>query len=116
MAAFKTAREDQFGAFGTHAFDTVLGARNQMHKSLRASDIEATLSKLESVKRTRFMNELSRQLDTNPKFRTLAPDLRQKIRIAIADEPFKGVNLKDCASQTKLAHLAVKRIDDAIRD
>ena len=116
MAAFKAALEKEYGVFGTHAFDTVLGARSQMHMSLRASDIKATLSKLESVKQTRFVNELGRQLDTNPKFRTLSQNLRQEIRTAISHEPFKGVNLKDCASQTKLARLAVKRLNDEIRD
>ena len=48
MAAFKAALEKEYGVFGTHAFDTVLGARAQMHKSLRASDVTATLSKLET--------------------------------------------------------------------
>ena len=35
MAAFKAALEKEYGVFGTHAFDTVLGARQQLHKSLR---------------------------------------------------------------------------------
>ncbi len=32
MAAFKAALEKKYGVFGTHAFDTVLGARQQLHK------------------------------------------------------------------------------------
>ena len=116
MAAFKAALENEYGVFGTHAFDTVLGARSQLHKSLRACDVKAALSKLDTVKQTRFIGELNRQLDTNPKFRTLSPELRQKIRTAIANEPFKGVDPKTCKTQAELSHLAVKRLDDAIHD
>ena len=81
MAAFKAALEKEYGVFGTHAFDTVLGARSQMHKS-----------------------------------RMLSPELRQKIRTAIASEPFKGVDPKACKSQADIAHMAVKRLNDAIHD
>ena len=116
MAAFKAALEKEYGVFGTHAFDTVLGARSQMHKSLRACDVKAALSKLDSVKQMRFAGELSRQLDTNPKFRMLSPELRQEIRTAIASEPFKGVDPKACKSQADIAHMAVKRLNDAIHD
>ena len=115
MDAFKAALEKEYGVFGTHAFDTVLGSRLQMGKSLRACDVKATLSKLDSVKETRFYGELNRQLDTNPKFRTLSPELRQKIRTAVADEPLKGVDPKKCQSQAELARLAVKRLDAAIQ-
>ena len=116
MAAFKAALEKEYGVFGTHAFDTVLGARSQMHKSLRACDVKAALSRLDSVKQMRFVGELNRQLDTNPKFRSLSPELRQKIRTAIASEPFKGVDPKACKSQADLSRLAVKRLNDAIHD
>ena len=116
MAAFKAALEKEYGVFGTHAFDTVLGARSQMHKSLRACDVKAALSKLDSVKQMRFAGELNRQLDTNPKFRMLSPELRQEIRTAIASEPFKGVDPKACKSQADIAHMAVKRLNDAIHD
>jgi hypothetical protein len=115
MAAFKAALEKEYGVFGTHAFDTVLGSRQQLHKSLRACDVKAALSKLDSVKKTRFVGELNRQLDTNPKFRTLSPELRQKIRDAIADAPFEGADPRKCKSQAELQRLAVKRLDDAIR-
>ena len=114
MDAFKGALEKEYGVFGTHAFDTVLGSRLMMGKSLRACDVKATIQRLDSVKVTRFVGELSRQLDTNPKFRTLSPDLRQKIRTAVADEPLKNVDPKQCKSQAELAHLAVKRLSDAI--
>ena len=113
MAAFKAALEKEYGVFGTHAFDTVLGARAQMHKSLRASDVTATLSKLETVKCNRFVGELSRQLDTNPKFRELSDGMRKLVRSAIKDSPIDG-SLKDCATDADLAKRAVARIDRAI--
>ena len=113
MAAFKAALEKEYGVFGTHAFDTVLGSRAQMHKSLRASDVTATLSKLETVKRNRFVGELSRQLDTNPKFRELSDGMRKLVRSAIKDSPIDG-SLKDCATDADLAKRAVARIDRAI--
>ena len=113
MAAFKAALEKEYGVFGTHAFDTVLGSRAQMHKSLRASDVTATLSKLETVKRNRFIGELSRQLDTNPKFRELSDGMRKLVRSTINDSPIDG-SLKDCATDADLAKRAVARIDRAI--
>ena len=58
MAAVKAALEKEYGVCGTHAFDTVLGARQQMHKSLRASDVKAVLPGLETVKYNRFIDEL----------------------------------------------------------
>ena len=113
MAAFKAALEEKYGVFGTHAFDTVLGARAQLHKSLRASDVTATLSKLETVKCNRFIGELSRQLDTNPKFRELSDGMRKLVRSAINDSPIDG-SLKDCDTDADLAKRAVARIDRAI--
>ena len=40
MAAFKTALEKEYGVFGTHAFDTLVGTRSQLHQSLRAMDVK----------------------------------------------------------------------------
>ena len=114
MAAFKSALEREYGVFGTHAFDTILGERLQTGKSLRACDVKATLSRLESVKVARFSGELSRQLDTNPKFRSLSPELRRKIRSDLSQNPAKGVDVQACKSQADLAHAAVKRLDAAI--
>ena len=113
MAAFRAALEKEYGVFGTHAFDSVLGARNQMHKSLRAADVTATLSALETVKKNRFIGELSRQLDTNPKFRELSPGMRKLVRSSISDAPIDG-SLKDCATDADLAKKAVSRIERGI--
>ena len=73
----------------------------------------ATLSKLETVKRNRFVGELSRLLDTNPKFRELSDGMRKLVRSAIKDSPIDG-SLKDCATDADLAKRAVARIDRAI--
>ena len=115
MAAFKAALENEYGALGTHAFDTVLGARSQTRKSLRACDVTATLSRLDSLRRNRFIGELGRQLDTNPKFRELPAEFRAKVRNAIADDPFRGCDVASCRTPADLAHAAAKRIDAAIR-
>ena len=113
MAAFKAALEKEYGVFGRHAFDSVLGLRAQMHKSLRAMDVKATLSALETVKRNRFIGELSRQLDTNPKFRELSDGMRKLVRSTLSDSPIDG-SLKDCATDADLAKKVVTRIDRAI--
>ena len=113
MAAFKDALEKAYGVFGTHAFDTVLGARVQMHKSLRACDITATLSKLDTVKTNRYIGELNRQLDTNPKFRELSEDMRKLVRSSIVSSPIDG-DLSKCETQADISHMAAKRIDRGI--
>ena len=114
MKAFKTAIEQEYGSLGTHAFDTVLGSRMQLRKSLRACDIKATFSQLETLKKQRFIGELSRQLDTSPKFRELPKDLRTKIRHDISNDPFSGCDMAKCKSPADMARIASRRIDQAI--
>ena len=115
MAAFKSALENEYGIFGTHAFDTVVGARAQLHKSLRVSDVKATLSRLDAVKMNYYKGELSRQLDTSPKFRELSEGLRKLVRTAISANP-ASASLKDCTSPADLAQMASARIDEAIQN
>jgi hypothetical protein len=43
MQAFRDALSKEYGVFGRNAFDMLLGGRAQMHKSLRACDIKATI-------------------------------------------------------------------------
>ena len=114
MAAFKAALENEYGVFGTHAFDTVLGARDQLKKSLRACDVKAAISKLEGLKNVRFMNELDRQLNTNPKFRELPEDVRKAVIKAIQEEPFKGCDVASCKKPADMARQAARRIEKAI--
>ena len=79
MAAFKEALQQEYGVFGLHAFDTVVGTRAQLHKSLRACDVKKIVSSLESLKTKRFDNEEARQMETNPAVLELAPDVRRKV-------------------------------------
>ena len=53
MKAFKEALEKEYGSLGTHAFDTVLGSRSQLNKSLRACDVQRTLSSLVPIRENR---------------------------------------------------------------
>lgn len=80
MKAFREAMSKQFGVFGEHAFDTVLGHRQQMQKPLRSHDVYKVVSQLSVLKHKRFMNELSRQLDTSPKTQELSREMRIQVR------------------------------------
>ena len=64
MTAFREALSKEFGVFGEHAFDTILGLRMQTHKSLRACDIKNVLSNIEFLKANRYISEYS---DGHPK-------------------------------------------------
>ena len=115
MQAFKHALEEEYGVLGTHAFDTVLGSRNQLNKSLRACDVKATLSKLETLRQNRFIGEINRQLDTSPKFRELPDELRSSVRKALNEAPFKDCNLSECKTPADVADMAARRINAAIK-
>lgn len=83
MKVFRQALSQKYGVFGEHAFDTVVGARSQMHKSLRVCDIRDVLSSLETVKKTRLICELNRQLDTDPKMLQMPLKDQDQVRDAI---------------------------------
>ncbi|WP_406038745.1 hypothetical protein [Succinimonas sp.] len=83
MRVFRQALSQKYGVFGEHAFDTVVGARSQMHKSLRVCDIRDVLSSLETVKKTRLICELNRQLDTDPKMLQMPLKDQDQVRDAI---------------------------------
>ena len=67
MSAFRNALKESFGTLGEHAFDTVLGTRMQLGKSLRKSDVEKTVSQLESVKLMHLKNEIARLVGADPR-------------------------------------------------
>ena len=96
MQAFKAALEKEYGSLGTHAFDTVLGARSQLNKSLRACDIQQTLSKLVPIRENRFIGEVNRQIATSPKMLELSDNERMAVFQKLKDEPFKDVDLAAC--------------------
>ena len=68
MAAFRSAMREQFGVFGEHAFEQVLGERAQRCQSLRARDVKAAISALTSVVATRLTAEVERQMSIHPHF------------------------------------------------
>ena len=114
MKAFKEALEKEYGSLGTHAFDTVLGSRSQLNKSLRACDIQQTLSKLVPIRENRFIGEVNRQIATSPKMLELSDDERMAVFQKLKDEPYKDVNLAACRTPEDLSAAASRRLDAAI--
>ena len=123
MAAFKEALQQQYGVFGLHAFDTVVGTRAQLHKSLRACDIKKIDSSLESLKMKRLANEEARQMETSPAVLALAPAVRDKVRDIIRNH-WQGPahdqlteytdELTNCRTPEDISRLANQSIMDAI--
>ena len=114
MAAFKTALENEYGVFGTHAFDTYVGTRNQLHKSLRASDVKKVLSCLNSVKAVRVVGEMIRQFDTSPKMLQLSSDMRELVRYNINMDKLRGVDLSSIKNEADVVKAASDRLDRAV--
>ena len=114
MAAFKDALEKEYGALGTHAFDTVLGSRAQQNKPLRACDVQRTLSSLASIRRNRYIGELNRQLDSSPKMMELSEDDANAVRGKLCDDPLGKTDLAACRRPEDLSAAAARRIDAAI--
>ncbi len=83
MQAFRDALSRKYGVFGEHAFDTVLGARSQLHKSLRVCDIRNTLSSLDTIKENRLKSEINRQMDIDPKMMELSDDVQSEVRLEV---------------------------------
>ncbi|MBQ9274414.1 MAG: hypothetical protein IJ228_06320 [Succinivibrio sp.] len=115
MAAFREALSKSYGVFGEHAFDTVVGSRQALHKSLRACDIQKTLSSLGTVRRLHYRNELRRQFNTDPTICSLSRDMFDKLKETVFKSKFDITSLKGCRSQTDLARLASQHIHDAIK-
>ncbi len=116
MQAFKEALESKYGVFGTHAFDTVVGTRQQLGLSLRAADVKDTLSALHGVKKQRFAGELKRQLDTSPKIRELSQAVRTELRRITGRHPLGNppVDLRHCKNPAQMAKLVADTLDAAI--
>ena len=113
MSAFKEAMEAEYGVFGTQAFDTVLGTRNQLGLSLRVEDVKKTLSHLDNVKRQRWISEMNRQLDSDPKVLALSLDVNRELRAWLQTHRFgdPAVDVSQIASQDEL----VRRVSETIR-
>jgi len=116
MKAFKAALEEEYGVFGRHAFDSVLGQRAELHKSLRACDVKATLSSLATVRKNRFVAEANRQLDTAPKMLELSKEDRLEVRRKVAESISKGVDLSSFKTKQEVSAAAQRTIDAAISE
>jgi hypothetical protein len=119
MSAFRAALEKEYGVFGANAFDSTLGARSSMHKSLRAMDVKQTISNLAQMRKNRFVAEINRQLDTSPQMLSLSDGDRKRIREEIAKDAFKNTDLKSCRTAADVGVAAQKRISaamDAVRN
>ena len=116
MAAFKTALEKEYGVFGTHAFDSLVGTRSQLHQSLRATDVKKVLSSLTAIKAARVTGEIVRQLDTSPKMLQLSDGMRRLVRENIKSGRLSGINLVAIKDTDDVIKAATDRIDRAIAD
>ena len=116
MAAFRAALEKEYGVFGANAFDSTLGDRSGMHKSLRAMDVKQTLSNLAQMRKNRFASEINRQLDTSPQMLDLSEDDQKKVRREIAKDVLKGTDLSSCRTAADVGVAAQKRIADAMAE
>ncbi len=116
MKAFKEALQEEYGVFGLHAFDTVVGTRAQRHQSLRACDIKKIATSMESLKQIRFTNELDRQLQTNPALlQAGGKPIAQEIRNIVKEhgEELKAL-LKECKTPEDIAELVDMSIKRAL--
>ena len=114
MDAFRTALEKEYGALGTHAFDTVLGSRDQLRKSLRACDVKAVLSRIPELRENRFIGELNRQLAVNPKMMQLSDDDVKLVKDEIRGNFTNGVDLKSLKTPHDVSAAVAKRIEQAV--
>ncbi len=114
MKAFKEALEKEYGTLGTHAFDTIVGARAQMKKSLRACDVKAVLSNIPQIRHNRLVGEINRQLDINPKMLQLTKEENEAVRAEIAANPEAGLNMESLKTMQDISRAAAKRIEQAI--
>lgn len=114
LKAFRSAMAERYGVFGEHAFDTVLNARVQNNKPLRACDVHKTISHLEVIKKKRFSREITRQLDTDPSFRELPKETRAIIRNNLFKRPFTDIKFRDIKDENTLFQKVSERISSEI--
>jgi hypothetical protein len=115
MAAFRTALQKQFGTLGEDAFESVLGTRTQLGKSLRKSDVEKTLSRLESVKVLHLKNEITRLIETDPRLRLRGPDIFKLIGSGPSDWQLAGMAENCDCSLDSIKAAASRFIDTKVR-
>lgn len=122
MAAFRNCLSNEYGVFGEHAFDAVLGARADVGKTLRAKDIASVMRALSptdtgTVRQTmiaaRFANEASRQAETNP--RAVAANvtgaLKERLQACFENDLFFAQAVRGCENQAELSRLIEGKIN-----
>lgn len=122
MAAFRNCLSNEYGVFGEHAFDAVLGARADVGKTLRAKDIASVMRALNptdtgAVRQTmiaaRFANEASRQAETNP--RAVAANvtgaLKERLQACFENDLFFAQAVRGCESQAELSRLIEGKVN-----
>ena len=114
MKAFREALQKEYGSLGAHAFDSVVGARSQLNKSLRACDVQRTLSSLPTIRQTRYQGEVERQLRNSPKIMEMNPEDAEAVRNIVRGTPKEKVDLAECKTPEDLSALVSKQINAAI--
>lgn len=122
MAAFRNCLSNEYGVFGEHAFDAVLGARADVGKTLRAKDIASVMRVLnptdtgavrQAMIAARFANEASRQAETNP--RAVAANvtgaLKERLQACFEDDFFFARAVRGCENQAELSRLIEGKIN-----
>ncbi len=122
MAAFRSCLSARYGVFGEHAFDAVLGARADVGKTLRASDIASVMRTLNptdtgAVRQTmiasRFANEVGRQVETNP--RVVAANVMGAMKARLQESFETDVSfaqaVRGCTTQAALSQLIEDKIN-----
>ena len=117
MAAFKQALQQEYGVFGIHAFDTIVGTRAQLHKNLRACDIKAVQSKMETLKLKRLCNEIERQLETSPAVMQLTDEALDAVQRTVrAQVEARADDVKQCKTPEAISKLVNNMIMQAIKN
>ena len=117
MAAFKKPLKNDYGVFGLHAFDTIVGTRAQLHKKLRACDVKAVQSQMETLKQKRLANEVERQLETSPAVLKLNSEVQSVVKENIrAQLQARAINVKPCKTHEAISKLANDTIMAAIQN
>lgn len=122
MAAFRNCLSNEYGVFGEHAFDAVLGARADVGKTLRAKDIASVMRVLNptdtgAVRQTmiaaRFANEAGRQAETNP--RAVAANvtgaLKERLQACFENDVFFAQAVRGCENQAELSRLIEGKVN-----
>ena len=122
MAAFRNCLSNEYGVFGEHAFDAVLGARADVGKTLRAKDIASVMRVLNptdtgAVRQTmidaRFANEAGRQVETNP--RVVAANVMGAVKARLNESFENDVvfsrAVRRCTTQAALSQLIEDKIN-----